>query len=280
MRYIDIERLEPLITTKWLAKARAAYEEIKNLPEIERAEKINSKSAIWTEIKKDLKKLSHGKCWYCESRQVRFDKAIDHYRPKNAVLEAPTHRGYWWLAFDWQNYRYSCEHCNEIRVVQERGGKGAYFPLLDESKRVYDEMGDILQERPVLLDPIKPLDVGLITFQADGTVQSYYREDEQPTFFLRASTSILRYHLNHPDIVEQRQRYVYEKIKGLISKGDGHFSRAVKGDVSAETSCNQIATFLLEMTKEEAEYSMMAKTTILEFADGNRPWVQVLKKIL
>jgi 5-methylcytosine-specific restriction endonuclease McrA len=83
-----------------------------------------------------------GKCAYCESRirSAEYGK-IDHYRPKAAVVvyddpgrrddvmgQSPQRRiqrrtqpGYWWLAYDWDNWLYACERCNTW--------KGDQFPV-------------------------------------------------------------------------------------------------------------------------------------------------------
>jgi len=173
-------------------------------------------------LKDELKRISHGKCWYCESSEIRSDKAVDHYRPKNEVIECPNpnHRGYWWLAFDWRNFRYSCQYCNEIRIDREtntRGGKSSHFPLLDETKRVFDDVNPyaLLNEQPSLLDPTEVDDPLLLTFDTDGTAQSAYDADDYPDDYQRARISIEYYHLNHTDLKERRQVRICNKIKQL-----------------------------------------------------------------
>src|SRR5690606_29373654 len=96
-------------------------------PDAARSEAINKKSAVWGGAKEALEKLMHGKCWYCEANEVRHDRAVDHFRPKNEVKDHVTdkildHPGYWWLAFEPDNFRYSCQYCNEIRKDTEGGG--------------------------------------------------------------------------------------------------------------------------------------------------------------
>jgi len=67
------------------------------------------------------------KCAYCEL----FCKAeIEHYRPKNAVLEDKEHPGYYWLCYHWSNLVPSCRYCNT------EGGKGTQFPIINNDKRV------------------------------------------------------------------------------------------------------------------------------------------------
>ncbi len=35
---------------------------------------------------------------------------------RGSVLENSENEGYWWLAFDWKNYRYFCTWCNQRRI--------------------------------------------------------------------------------------------------------------------------------------------------------------------
>jgi uncharacterized protein (TIGR02646 family) len=69
------------------------------------------------DAKERLSMMFAGKCAYCEvfySSSAPVD--IEHYRPKGSVEGAPpTHRGYWWLASDWENLLPSCIDCNRRR---------------------------------------------------------------------------------------------------------------------------------------------------------------------
>src|SRR5262245_27764752 len=137
-----------------------------------RSKEIGKHQKVWTSLKEVLRDLSHGKCWYCESVDPRSDNAVDHYRPKGNVKDSdPPHDGYWWLAFDRDNYRFSCTYCNSIRNSDKTsGGKQDYFPLWEESKRARSADDDLDDELPLLLDPTNPADVGLIAFAEDGSV--------------------------------------------------------------------------------------------------------------
>ena len=140
----------------WETRARTALDKIRQLPPAERADAINRRARIWRALTTALTELSEGKCWYCESRQIRSDKVVDHYRPKNAVIECPGHGGYWWLAFDWHNYRLSCGYCNSRHndvAAGSKGGKHDHFPLLNPAARAYQESDDLGREEAELLDP-------------------------------------------------------------------------------------------------------------------------------
>jgi hypothetical protein len=71
-------------------------------------------SDVWKKAKPQLRVESDGKCAYCEGKaaHVAFND-VEHFRPKS---------DYWWLAYCWDNYTYSCQLCNQQF-------KGANFPL-------------------------------------------------------------------------------------------------------------------------------------------------------
>lgn len=100
------------------------------------------------DVKEPLWELHHGKCCYCErKREIRRESDVEHYRPKSGVTGENNHPGYWWLAYEWTNYLYSCKPCNETY-------KRNFFPLLEGSARAVGPDQDISIERPVLINPI------------------------------------------------------------------------------------------------------------------------------
>jgi hypothetical protein len=62
-------------------------------------------SSVWKKAKEQLRAESAGKCAYCEGKadHVAFND-VEHFRPKS---------DYWWLAYCWENYTYSCVLCNQ-----------------------------------------------------------------------------------------------------------------------------------------------------------------------
>jgi len=71
-------------------------------------------SDIWKKSKPQLKIESGGKCGYCEGKAEHVAHGdVEHYRPKSV---------YWWLAYCYDNYVYSCQICNQSY-------KSAHFPL-------------------------------------------------------------------------------------------------------------------------------------------------------
>ena len=100
------------------------------------------------EVRKPLFELHQGKCCYCErKREMKRESDVEHYRPKSAVTEDPNHPGYWWLAYKWTNYLFSCKPCNQSH-------KKNHFPLLPGSTRATSPQNDLSLEHPVIINPI------------------------------------------------------------------------------------------------------------------------------
>ena len=69
---------------------------------------------FWTRAKAQLRREASWKCAYCEAPTATVTHAdVEHYRPKST---------YWWLAYCYDNYLYSCEICNQSY-------KGTAFPV-------------------------------------------------------------------------------------------------------------------------------------------------------
>lgn len=252
MRFIDISNLE--LPEGWARKANTASSEVEISSN--KSKYMDDNSDIWKDLKLNLAKLSFDKCWYCESKEIRSDNPVDHFRPKGNVKES-THEGYWWLAFKYLNYRYSCTFCNSRRIDKEAGntgGKGEYFPLLDESKRAMNKEGDIDLEHPLLLDPVKPEDPGILWFQEDGGVIPKYSEQERCNSYKRAKTSIELYHLDHTTLKDIRKNLAND-IKELIKRGERFFKRLDEPNSDANESFGNVVKDLKDMIKEQSEFS-------------------------
>ncbi|MBI1766465.1 MAG: hypothetical protein HYR56_34085 [Acidobacteria bacterium] len=278
MRFIDISTFTP--NAQWLDDAKTATNTARGKQEgKERADYINGQSDLWTRLKPKFEELSFRKCWYCETRENRSDRAVDHYRPKNKVRDTkPLFRGYWWLAFCHKNYRLCCNWCNSRRCDRATGvtgGKGDYFLLMDEKKRVRIEGASFKHEGPLFLDPCKPQDVALLWYADDGRVIPKFDEKQKPEAFKRADKSIEYYNLNERDIKEARQ-VLYHKIKELVEQGDYHFEDSFNGVPDADHSLGQVIKSLGELIDKKAEYSAFAKAVIEGFKKADRLWMDAI----
>jgi len=274
--YINIDDIE--LPDGWEQRASKALEEVASMPSHLRSDAIAKKSAIWSELKSSLMKLSNGKCWYCETRQIRSDNNVDHFRPKNQVSECASHSGYWWLAFDFRNYRFACTFCNSRRIDEENeteGGKQTHFPLLNEPQRARCEDDDIEIEEPCLLDPICPSDPGLLWFDETGFPQSRYSKKRAPIQYFRADTSIRLYHLDHRNLVLQRKR-LHRIIKRKVRLGSGYFERLLAGDGDAKCELDEVIDELISLAKRESEHSSAARAYIMGFRGTQNEWLDIV----
>lgn len=79
----------------------------------------------------ELKNIYHSKCGYCESNSLAAATLrVDHYRPKNQVLNTLGHIGYYWLGYEWSNLILACEKCNRK--------KSNHFPIENEVDRIHN----------------------------------------------------------------------------------------------------------------------------------------------
>jgi uncharacterized protein (TIGR02646 family) len=134
-----------------------------------------ARTNTWGLLKKWLSDLSGGKCWYCESGSERATSDVDHFRPKAGVTcnrdKVGNHDGYFWLAYEWSNYRYSCQRCNRPEKDNEvTFGKCSEFALCDENQRNYTPTCANV-ERPKLLDPCIDSDTKLLAHLVSGMVE-------------------------------------------------------------------------------------------------------------
>lgn len=212
MRTIDISNLENLLPDGWKENAKNLKDSLEGKTAIERR-KIFKDNPIWQDLIIVFKGLSNNKCWYSEAQEVMSDMDIDHFRPKNEAKQIEEgitiiRDGYWWLAYDWRNYRLSSIYSNRLRKDKhtdenESFGKGSYFPLRKGCipATCDDELDD---EVFYLLNPTNPNDPDLLFFSEDGKAIPSVELESEPWNYARAEASIDIYHLNHTPLRDAR----------------------------------------------------------------------------
>jgi len=279
MRFVDITGLDrPRGWDESAERARLAVADATDRDQ--RKAVIATHQTVWRNLKEALEKLSGKKCWYCESIEVRSDKHVDHFRPKSAVSEegCADHPGYWWLAFDWRNYRYSCTYCNSRRTDVETGtvgGKAARFPLRNEAQRCYGPTDTITDEQPALLDPTKAADPGLLWYYDDGTAVPAHSSESAWWPAKRAEVSIELYHLNHTDLKEARQAVCIDCTQ-LVAKGDEAWPETANGAAVGGAIFEEVMRRLFNLLASTSEYSAAASATLRGLNTGDRPWLSSL----
>ncbi len=87
-------------------------------------------------------------CAYCQCAIDPYDGGdVDHFRPKNGG-ERAEHRGYWWLAYRFDNYLLACRRCNE-HVKREQ------FPVLGSARATSADDDPEQHEHRLLVDPAR-----------------------------------------------------------------------------------------------------------------------------
>ncbi len=242
---------------------------IKELDSEERKKYISSHSD-WNILQKIMIEEFGYKCWYSEAPIGNGEFEIDHYRPKNrarqddekGIVNKPN--GYWWLAYNLDNYRLSGTLANirrrdRLKDNSEVGGKGDLFPLdLNEGVIATDE-GSIFNERPLLLDPIVASDVGLLSFDEDGSVfPNPVIDDEIDS--RRAEISIKLYHLDLDQLETQRQQ-VWQECSRVIEKAYLFYSNSNSREARKLAFSNCVET-ISKKTNLKAEFSSVAKVCL------------------
>lgn len=286
MRWIDFENKKPTEPANdwpgwseeewqaWLDESKRLLEEITALnntaetlraegKEEEAAQKIKERnkfiddhSGHWSKLKPWLFALSFGKCWFTEGRDICSHKDVEHFRPKKEAkgIEGEVRDGYWWLAFDYGNFRAAGNVPNRK--------KGGWFPLHKDSVCSRFENQCEETEMPYLLDPTDPEDVNLVAFNEEGNaipapgISNWERE--------RVEESINRYKLNAHDILPAERRKVWREITNAVKLYKKFKSRIGSGaNVGAEHRLREQVRKIRNRLREDAELSSVAKWCLL-----------------
>lgn len=263
MRNIPLQNADRKVLKIWLKRSS------KLLAELTAETDIDKRKALIDKYKKHWRKevlvdwlaaLSNDKCWYTETYFGGDYPEIEHFRPKKEALDEKGkkfHEGYWWFAFDIDNYRLSKPMPNRK--------KGCYFPLRDKTKAVNAPGGPIDDEDNYLLDPIVEEDCYLLSFNEIGNAVpeaglSDWKEK-------RVDYSIERYKLND-DRLCRRRKLVWMTCRGLLAEYQNKAKKADEtGSAKNRGEAQSILKNLRDMIKQDKEFSSVAKTCLLRSSD-------------
>ncbi|WP_342107372.1 hypothetical protein [Methylobacterium sp. SI9] len=282
MRFIDLDELWDGNVEAFENESDGLLAELRNKPANERGGFITDKGN-WSDIKDALAELSNGKCWYSECTSLGGDRDVDHFRPKGKIRRYPSwpetaqdpgHEGYWWLAFNWKNFRFSCRFCNSRRTNPDTdlsGGKWDFFPVRDEVGRVHSEcdIDELEDEEPLLLDPTDAYDVDLLTFDQLGVSRPRVL-NKSSWDYKRAHFSIDLLNLNHSDFVKARAK-LGRKIKRLVRQGVSAHREYREGDVRAKKRLREIKAELRRMIDRDSDFSRFSELVLRGYRDHD--WV-------
>ncbi|WP_159692162.1 HNH endonuclease family protein [Cognatazoarcus halotolerans] len=267
---IYVPRDPTLIPERVLKVAERAQAQLEALPPAERSAFIEKKSHVWRGFARYLAKMSHEKCWYSESGCVQSFKDVDHYRPKKQAKRSETEAddGYPWLAFSWENFRLAAQRSNQVNRdenTNESVGKGAWFPLMQGSKRATWDDRCVADERPVLLDPARVADVRLIEVTATGKMgpTKYCLGQCERT---RVSETVKMLGLDLPGLVSARQRAMrlVQEIVELVeqNKSAAELSAAASAFVSNHLRADNQLDMLQRLTTPNQPFASAARAQL------------------
>lgn len=268
MRHIPLKDHPPPSRLRtWLTKAKSLTQNLISETDAEkRKEIIDSNSAVWRNkaLKKYLMQLSDGKCWYSEAREVYSHYHVDHFRPKSEALDLHgiDQGGYWWLAFDWTNYRI----CGSVGNTK----KGARFCVLRNKANCPTDLHE--DEIIYLLDPIDKDDTLKLTFDKTGKAKPS-SIDENEWDYKRTKYTIDNLDLNYEPLKEARKdlwdtcESKLNELQNLMKEYNQNPSASKKGQIQSKLED------LRMLTKPKSEFSAVA---IKCFLSSDIEWVQKL----
>ncbi|MEA2560546.1 MAG: hypothetical protein QOH06_2050 [Acidobacteriota bacterium] len=255
MRRVFIKGTPP---QDWIDDADAVTERLRAAAtEDERVEIIREREHLWRDdrIRDWLLQQFADKCWYTEARDSVSSIHIDHYRPKGRAkdLEGNECEGYWWLAFDWKNYRI----CGQLINVK----KLDVFPLVEGARATLDPIS-LQLEAPVLIDPISD-QTRLVSYERDedaclAVAAAGVTEVEER----RAKDSIDVLGLNRRARLNRKRAEFWDRCRMAIADYEGADGPQVLRLVSQASAVKT----LKEMVAYTAEFSSVAEACIRKHA--------------
>lgn len=269
MRYIDLSKIntEDSRFQAWQRKAEEKNAEIQTISSHKGRSDYFDRNPHWREIKPILKDTYGNICWYSGSDLSNSVGDIDHYRPKNESkdLDGTTilSDGYWWLAYDYTNYRLSCVVSNSRF---EGGGKRNYFPLRDAS-RAGSQDSTCENEEPLLLDPCKKHDTELVGYLDNGEVIALSKDPWQEK---RVKKSVELYNLNR---FNAARRLVIEGCQTTLEAFEMAYEQ------SNSEKMIKYAKHIRNLANEKSPYSSVARYFLEQGIEG-KEYERDLRRII
>lgn len=258
MIYIDRTGFAP--DAAWLNKADEITKELLNAKTLDQKHKIiDDNESLWGELKDVLMELSHQKCWYSEAKDTFSYYHVDHFRPKKKALglDKKDKGGYWWLAFNWTNYRIS----GAVGNVNKRDKFAVYRNKANNPDEVWED------ETIYLLDPCNQFDPIKLTFNFNGEARSLYLAGFHKE---QAEYSITALKLNYKKLKEARKK-VWSDCSLIVSELTNLLDAESKSPSATRRGKMEILfKQLKELIKPSSEFSATAraclKSTGIEWA--------------
>ena len=279
MRRVSQARVARRLPAGWLAEARALISQLVAASTLQRARLIKKNAAVWSQVRGALWAAGGEKCWYSEALLPEGQAEVEHFRPKGR-LSGEKYAGYWWLAFDWRNYRLASHLANVRRFDHLNGamrGKGSYFPLAAGARATFvaippaDDPLRVKCEKPLLLDPIEADDVRLLTFDQDGLPRHDPVAATTAGEKERVEKSIAFYSLDD-GMLNARRADLWKVVHGWSEELEQLFSIEDKRPFNADElrRLSELRNLVADAIDQGAEFSAVAITALR--TRGDRGW--------
>jgi len=185
---------------------------------------------------------------------------VDHYRPKGRTKDGKTGTtsdGYWWLAFNWRNYRV-CGQLLNVKKVDE-------FPFADAVRGNALDADSIDLESPILIDPLTE-DARFISFEFEDedscVAVPAVRANEAQEDSDRAVRTIEILGLNRLARLNEKRAEFWTKARLAVAD---YKAASGKQALRKITQLNAIIK-LREMISYDAEFSSVAEACVYKLA--------------
>lgn len=243
---------------------------------------------IWStdDNKKILSKMQFGKCGYCDSILDENAPHIDHFYPKSQISKfeggksIPFHpqytgrkqtiltiNGFWWLAYDWNNYVLTCSTCNGKF-------KKDIFPIKEKLKKNFLEKK---KYTPLIFNPFNNIkQYKYFTYTQFGLIQPVKKNNI-------AKNTIYVYGLDRTQLSRKRKNICSEALNLIYEFIDkksnnkpyvNELNRLIEiGHISSEFS-SVIKSIFFEITG--IHWDLFEKTYSIEFQYIDKKLITIL----
>lgn len=260
---IDLRERRPPEPEEFRTSIEETEAKIRELVEDGELPKSEDFPRLWSAYRHHFAEAQYrGKCAYCETRiRAGYPGDVEHYRPRTEVKE-PRNRGnrddtrgerpgrrwhkavrpgYWWLAYRWNNFVFSCNRCNNWKANS--------FPLQGERGDMVPGAED--DEKPLILNPLFKDPSRHLDFNELGGIGDLTEEGR---------ITIDRCGLDRKSLVVERERIAYQVRRDI----DDY---VVALDAKNEMAVNHALRRLRDACHGSAPYAAMARVIVAKQVD-------------
>jgi hypothetical protein len=236
-------------------------------------DKLKFTDSFWGKYKNHFMTVQFKKCGYCESFITSYGD-VEHYRPKSVVEEIEERGneaeglnnvrgrkfkkgckyGYWWLAYDWDNYLLACTLCNQP-------WKKALFPILEarieetEQGSAYPYLPPNIEdiETPLLLNPFQGVRLSEHFDYSDTGLIKPFQQSEY------GRHTIITCGLDRTSLTQFRSKKAMRVTR--------YIDKFAMVEANSEREL-EIAIEILELGNEDDSYAGMVRTIFERKANG------------